>query len=434
MVIGRFCRLTGGRMGTLHRAGIWVAVAVAVAGCRAPGVAPTSQAPAPPSPPLDLKPVADGSLEPDYQRLPTLDPVAADAAVLAPVPAYRGLTEDVCRREAAARAPLARLLDQENLVPPTWDGPCSPVAEEMLREVRAALAAEARNRAAAQALESYFQLADAEGRGDLVRASLPALDRLREIVRKAKADGLQVPVDPDDLDRQRATLLGLLTQADLGAKVFDLELRRRVGFTGKGNERIRPVGPFPVGADLTDLDAAIKLALENRADLRVLRAVYFRLSPETLPAVRDLMRTQPGMTGLLAGRPPAAALGGPIRCWMHRHQLAGLDAALAAEVVVRRQQLYDMIAERERQAADDVRAAAAAENAQAKQVALAKWRAEQLLKKLTDAKAQGPLVVLPAELEAFRARADVVAGVMGWHQARVRLAAAQGLLGGEAEK
>ena len=93
---------------------------------------------------------------------------------------------------------------------------------------------------------------------------------------------------------------------------------------------------------------------------------------------------------------------------MHRNQLARLDAALAAEVTIRRQQLYDLIAERERQAADDVRAAAAAESAQAKQVALARWRAEQLLKKVTEAKAQGPLVVLPAELEAYRARADVV--------------------------
>ena len=417
-------------MVTLRRASIWVAVAVAVAGCRTPGAVPATGPSGPPPPPLDLAPVAAGSLEPDYKTLPSLDPVGADAGRLAPIPAYRGLTEDVCRREAAARAPLARVLVQENLVPGTADGPCTAAAEEMLREVRTALAAEARNRAAAQALETYFQLADAEGRGDLVRASLPALDQLREIVRKAKADGVRVPVDPDDLDRQRATLLGLLTQADLGAKVFDLELRRRVGFTGKGNERIRPVGPFTVGADTADLDAAIKVALENRADLRVLRAVYLRLSPDTLPAVRDIIRAQPGVAAMVAGgKSPLAGLTGPLRCWLHRHELAGLDAALAAEVTIRRQQLYDLIAERERQAADDVRAAAAAEGAQAKQVALAKWRAEQLLKKVTDVKAQGPLVVLPAELEAYRARADVVAGVMAWHQARVRLAAAQGLLG-----
>ena len=118
---------------------------------------------------------------------------------------------------------------------------------------------------------------------------------------------------------------------------------------------------------------------------------------------------------------------------MLRNQLASFDAALAAEVMVRRQQLYDLIAERERHAADDVRAAAAAVTAQARQVSLAKWRAEQLIKKTADTKDRGPLIALPAELEAYRARADVVAAVMAWHQARVRLASAQGLLAPAAE-
>ncbi|OWK36719.1 hypothetical protein [Fimbriiglobus ruber] len=78
-----------------------------------------------------------------------------------------------------------------------------------------------------------------------------------------------------------------------------------------------------------------------------------------------------------------------------------------------------------------VHEAAAALDAQAKQVGLARWRADLLIKKAADAKGKGPLVELPAELEALRARAEVVAAVMTWRQARVRLDAAQGLLGGE---
>jgi hypothetical protein len=108
-----------------------------------------------------------------------------------------------------------------------------------------------------------------------------------------------------------------------------------------------------------------------------------------------------------------------------------LDAAALAELEVRRQQLFDLIAERERQAADEVRAAAVALNSQTTQVALARWRAEHLAAQVAEARPQGPLAELAAELEAYRARAEVVAAVTAWHRSRVKLLAAQGLLGEE---
>jgi hypothetical protein len=264
-----------------------------------------------------------------------------------------------------------------------------------------------------------------------MRATLPVLDRLRERVRKARAEGLMVPVDPDELDRQRASLLGLIARADLGAKSLDIDLKRRTGVSGRTVERLRPQGSFGVAAQPVDLDAAIRTALETRPDLLALREAYLRISPASLPAVREMLR---GALGQGASAPAADSVRGVVvrslvAVILARYRSKQLDELVLAELAVRRQQLFDLIAERERQAADEVRAAAVALNAQVTQVALARWRAEQLAKKVADAKKQGPLTELAAELEAYRARTDVIAAVMAWHRARVKLAAAQGQLG-----
>lgn len=409
------------------RTGAWLAAAVVAAGCHAPPTAPAPPPSAPlPSPELPI--VAPTSLEPDSKTLPTLDPLAAKPDDVAPPPAgYRGLTEEVCRREAAARASAAGLFNQENRIPPRAEvrRNFSPEADALTREVRDHLAAEGRNRAAAEALDEYFQLADAEGRGELMRATLPVLDRLRETVRKARAEGVRVPVDPNELDRQRAGLLGLLSQADAGARALDVDLKRRIGVPGRTPERLRPVGGLGVSAEPPDVEAAVRTAVESRPDLLALRTVYLQLSPETLPVVRELVRGRLGPGGGLVGGERVLA-----RLVLARARARRLDAAALAELEVRRQQLYDLIAEHERQAADEVRAAAVALSSQTTQVALTRWKAEHLAAQVAEAKPRGPLAELAAELETYRARAEVVAAVTAWHRARVKLLAAQGLLAG----
>lgn len=421
-------------MGTVRQLGWTLAGAVLFAtGCRTPVPAPVI--PPPPTPPtvLNLPAVEPRSLVPDYRTLPAFDPLGATPADVAPPPtAFRGLTEEVCRREAAARSTVAVVFDRENFVTQPGDDPSVQQAAALLaRDVRGHLANEARNRAAAQALDEFFQLADAEGRADAVREALPILDQLRATVRKARADGIAVPVDPDELDRQRATLLTSLGGADLAARAIDVDLKRRIGAPGRGNERLRPTGTFAVSADPVDADAAVTLALESRPDLRALRASYLALAPENLSIVRDVIRAAAGPSGAVTGigriTRPLPLLG----IIFGRNRLRTIEAEALAEVAVRRQQLYELITERERSAADEVRASVVALAVQARQVGIARWKAEQLAKKAIDLKndpTRGPLFVLPAEVEAARARSEVVTAVMGWHRARVKLSAAQGLL------
>ena len=409
-----------------RRTVFWAALAILIAsGCRAPGPPPIQPFVPPPSiAPLDLQAVSPTSLEPDYKSLPAIDPVAANVVDIVPVPVgYRGLSEEVCRKESAARAGIANLLLNEEQIPAENPNGCPHPLNTFAQELRFHLSTEARNRAATQALEQFFQLADAEGRGEIVRSSLPVLDQLRATVRKAKADGLRVPVDADELDRQRVGLLALLGQADLGAKLLDIDLKRRIGVNGHTTERLRPLGSFAVSSEAVDAETAVSIALETRADLRLLRTAYLRLTIENLPSVRELLRSMGGLKTI-----PTVAL----RNYLNRNP--GPDPVIVAELAVRRQQLLELVAERERHVADEVRAAVATLTSQTQQVALTRWRAEQIIAKAKSTTEKGPLIELPADLESLRARADVIAAVMNWHQARVKLAGVQGLLADTSEK
>jgi len=391
----------------------------------------------PPTPVADQPPPAPPAvalatkIEPDYQTLPLVEP-GSDAGEMRPP--GRGLSEAEVGRVAAGRALKANLLVAESGVPRAvlTDPNGVPSSQEgddsLLHEVRELAAAEARNRAASEALVSYFQLADAEGRGDILRKIVILLDQLKATVRDAKAKGAKVPVEPEELDRQRAGLLGLLGQADLGAKLLDLDLKRRLGLPGTSADRLLPAGDFGMVVPIPTAAVAVAQALERRPDLVAIRTVYLRLTPDTLPTVRDYVRTLPGLAGLVGVGLPQLPL---VRRAAERRMapsVAALDALRGAEVEARRRQLWAVIDEKERGAADEVRAAAAAVAEQSRQVGLARWRAEQLIDKAADEKKQskGPILERLAEIEALRARADVIAAVMQWHQARVRLTTAMG--------
>ncbi len=415
--------------------------AVALAGCRAPTVriiAPP-QSPIGPNVPSTLPPATATPLEPDAAKLPILDP--RSAAAVPAITARSPLTEATVVKLASERASVPTVLQRESEIPqilavnrprPTGDGGA------LLRDVRALLAVDARNRAAAEAVEQFFRLADAEGRLDLLRQSIERLDFLREAAKKAKAEGARLPVELEDIDAQRASLLAILGRAELGAKLLDIDLKRRMGLASLTPERLAPAGDFGVPEGVLDPEAHAKFALENRADLQALRTAYLRLTPDTLPSVQQYLRGVPGAAGLVG---QASFVQAPV--WDNhaivskvfrrrtREWAKAIDTVTAAEVAVRRQQLYRLIEEKERGAADEVRAAVASLNEQTRQVGLANWRCEQQKAKLADVRklVKGPFLEVPAELESFRVRADVIAAVMQWHQARAKLAAATGQFG-----
>jgi hypothetical protein len=382
---------------------VYGALCITVSGCRtAPKSPVVLPAPTTPLAALELAATTNiSSLEPEVKTLPRIDSQVSLASFAPPSAEYLSITPALVRKEARERASLAALLQPDSTS----------------SELAGHLAAEARLRATTTAMTQFYQLADAEARIEIVRESVVVLDKLRETVREAKAKQLRLPIEPEELERRRVELLATLSQAELGAKLLDIDLKRRIGLSDKTLTRLRPAELPMLSTEPFDVEASINKALETRPDLLALRKAYQVLSPENLPTIRDVL-TSYGST-----LPPVARR----RLDRSLEHSSGAEASLFAELGLRRQQLFDLIGERERQAADEIRAASASLESQTQQVGLARTRLELADAKRKSVAGQGPLFEAPAELEHLRARADLIAAVMVHHQAKNRRDAAVGV-------
>lgn len=381
---------------------VLLAMLAIAAGCRAPttilrpGTPPPRLVTAEALSPVNPNPIA-------FKSLPTTD---AAAEFKTQERNYRGLDERTTQCLAAANSSLANLLDEENAKPSVLGavrckGTINAAGDDLLRESRRLAAIDARNRAALEALERWCQLADAEGRRQLFAEGIATFDRLRAQAPIFRDAGLPTPTD-DDLLRQRAKYLADYESLEAAVALLNHDLTARLKLDP--GERLWPVGSFDLTTDQAEPD------LTHRADLQLIRTLHQRLSIETLDAVQESMRSYSGLLG-------GAALP---------------EAISRRELDSRRKQLADLLASREAEALAQARAARGQMDFAANRVALLQTRVESFAAKLATAKAENKLAdILSAEADLLRARADVLAAVMEWHQWRIRLKAAQGLLGHE---
>ena len=260
----------------------------------------------------------------------------------------------------------------------------------------------------------------------MVREALPMVDDLLDRATRAKAQDVRFPFDPADLQRQRSQIVSQLEQAEGGGRVLNIDLRHRLFLpTPSSGEALWPTGDFGIDPVPVDAEAAVVAAMAGRAELRGLRVLQAGLNAETLEDVREQLRV---------ANPLLGARG--LSAWMARTVVKKLtpDAAtVAAEVDVRRKQVGEWLANRERVVADETRAAASALNAQTARLTLARDRADAWKTKWDDAVRQkaadlsgATFTEFSVRLDWLKARAEVVAEVMAWHQARARLSAARG--------
>jgi hypothetical protein len=416
------------------------AFAAAAAGCRsvetdAISISPPSQA-ARQAP--DLPEIRPTSLESDPAKLPGLDAMAVTPRPIfgAGVGQFRRLTRDECWSLAVRNAATASLLEQENAVPDCalQRGRCPDTdrasAAAFLKRVREIAARGERNKAAAESLERFYQLASVEGRVEQLHLGMDVLDKYRALIKKTdpKAfEGITLP-KPEELDQQRARSVGLLIEAEKGEDLLNLDLKRRIGVPGGTTWRLWPAADFIIPADPIDVEAEVKTALEHRPDLQLLRLAYLELSPATLPSVKELLR---GAAPAVAPGPLTAALTRPHPLVDLFRRDPGPDPCVGREVAVRKQQLFDLIADKERVAADDARAKALTVSYQVKRVGLAKWKYGEVKKKYDEYMKSRPIGELgeyPLVIQLHLARAELIDEVMGWHAAKVKLFEAQGLL------
>ena len=412
---------------------VWVLVLVA-AGCH--GVAsPPTRSPEPTvTPPTSELPFTSPTVPVlDGRNLPKLPP----KTVTGPEgTTFRRVRESDCRLLAAVTVLAANLLEQENQVPSCAANRDSAKAQ-LRKTLRYHTALELRNRAAADALERFFQLTELEARTDLLRKSFPIADDLRTKARSAKAVDVRFPFDAADLDRQRSQLESQLEQAELGSRLLNLDLKRRLGLPYQPEEeRLWPVGDFAIHPAPLDPDAAVNAAMADRPELRGLRAFHRGLTPDILPDARDFLRAGGPLLGL------GSSESDPRLPWLLRRWLrkkSGPDPAAVAELEVRKKQLLDVIADQERVVSDEARAAVLSANSQRNRATLARDRVLGWEDKLAEAEKKrvagqpgAEFLVPQVQLELLKARSELAAEVAAWHQSRIKVKAAEGWLAWEA--
>jgi Outer membrane efflux protein len=398
--------------------------------CASPGAAEPSE--------VQLPLTKRGHLEPDPDRIRTApgDDQSADLPCDRATQ-YQALTERQCQCLAAQHASAASVLEGEARV--VGERPRQPLpACGQKKQARAGLqqtvltyaALEARNLAAGQALELYYRLAEAEAKLDLTRAGLAQLGDAVARARQMEQRGLPTPPALDALQEQRSTLLANCNRLRYQIRQLNSGLARLLGLAPNACvPGVWPVTDLALMEEPPDLDSCVALGLAHRPQLHLLRAVSQQLSATTLPTARQVLRS----VNPLAGMVESEAAG---------HRLAGCLAPLVAdgggargrEVEARQAQLRQLIDQRERAVAEETCLAFEKVQAQARLVAVARDkvnRAREKVNKQRDRLARGlgsALEVTTSRLDWFKARAELVEEVVGWHVARVKLKEARGLL------
>ena len=289
-------------------------------------------------------------------------------------------------------------------------------------QILAYAAVDERNRAAAQALEVFYLLAEAEANRDILRRGVERADAMLNDLADLEKQGLTVPPDADSIRRQRLDLLDRQAQLELSLRQLNSQLRRLLGVESSEPAPFWPAADLRVVPEPIDYEAAVADGLAHRADVNLLRMLSQALSRRTVEAVRAGLSQISGVLGISvpAARRLSAWLGG---------------AAKRTEVHARRHQLEGLLADRHRAAAEEIRQAAQTVETRLEQVVLAQSKVENWEKHVDSLKQLqgGPDGVTAfdlgaAELQLLEARSTLVHEVVAWRIAQVKLKQSQGLL------
>jgi hypothetical protein len=367
----------------------------------------------------------------DIQGEARMEAVAAPARRFA----YRGVTPEQCQCLAVQNAGTANMLDSERqgvAIQAARLGRLHSHQESELAETKATIlfhaAREIRNRNAGTALEVYYHLAEAEAKSDLAEQSADILRDLSVKFQEMKTKGLQLPIDYKSLTRKQLDAQIQQTQVQLAIEELNGELIQLLGLNGCApDEHVWPAADFKIVSQTLDIEAAVSQGLAQRPELVLLHEVQQTLSAGTLSAVRPLAESFNPLLGMMDQRPPSLFAVVLLR------RLLGNQP----ELEVRRQQLQEHHAERQKAVAEEIRQAARTLIAQQRLAALTYQKVQSWetgVRELEDRNRQGlasSTEVAMAKLDWLRARGDLVKEVMAWHIARAKLKQAQGVLASE---
>jgi hypothetical protein len=276
-----------------------------------------------------------------------------------------------------------------------------------------------RNKAAAEALELFYLLAEVEHDRDALAQSLSEIDTIRDYMARIRASGLDLDIAESAVYNRRAELLDQKAKLALDRSRLNSELRRRLGFDVDDQTPIWPETDLKVEVAQIDVDTAIAEGLAMRPDLAAIQRLAECLDTNSLAHACTSLRAVDAMLGSASRKFCLVPF---------------LDKAEKnCEWSNRWEQLHQMLVHQQRAVAEEIRQTVRAVEARLEQIAIAKQRLDNRQKGLADLKLQWggedvtAFQISDARLKVIEARTDLVHQVIAWEIACVKLKQAQGL-------
>ena len=267
------------------------ALVAAALGCRCPS---RCCVPKTPHVPCNFADTTGETRPPDVATL-TPD-CEQEGCVLQPLPSpadtYQLLTASDCQCRAAANANIANLVELEG----HWAGviiECdSKIVQQnvcLQRDLLEIHAADERNKAAASALEAFYQLAGLEARKHYLELAILETGRSRERIDKLRAEGLPADVDRDEIDAQLTTLKDQQLQLAYTRVKLNGQLQKLLGCPVSEETFFWPQADWQPNLAPLDADAELAAGLPQRFDLRGIELVLCNLEKTTLRVARGVL-------------------------------------------------------------------------------------------------------------------------------------------------
>jgi hypothetical protein len=394
-----------------------------LAGCHTAAVRVTP----PPAPDCAENQVAPQAIQPDVRPLAEshVDPAVVPANASEDL--FAQLFEVDCQCQAARVAPTADLIELESRLAAALsecqhgDAACALALQSNLLRLKVV---QHRNTAAADALSSFYRLADVEGRAAKLEQSLKVLDETIDRAERLHERGLLQDVDRSALRRQRLDLVAKRKALDLARVQLNAALRTQLGCDPTTSPNYWPeiswaVKPLPI-----DESAALGIAFAQRADVRALNLVLSELNQATVPVARAVLSTADSALGTAEARGD----------WLG--ELHCPDGA-CDEVAVRRTQLLRLASSTQLAINAEVRTAVAQIEASTGEVLLAEktvlnWQDRvSELRRTRDVTNGTVFEVSQAEAELLAAEAALIEKITALRLARLKLREVQGILPAE---
>lgn len=366
---------------------------------------------------------------PDLMRV--VPDCQAEGCTLAPLPTpgelYHLLTPADCQCRAATNAAIANMLRlEQHWATVVIECDSKIVAKNLClqRDLLALHEGDVRNKAAAAALEAYYQLAALEARAHYLDMAIDESRKSNDRITKLIQQGLPVDVDRDAIAIDLSNLEDRKLQLQYARVQLNGQLQKLLGCPISEADFFWPQLDWTPDMTPLDADAELQAALMNRFDVRGVGLVLCKVDKSTLRVARGVLAVADSTLGSVE----------PTEGWVHKVRCI---ACSKFEVPARCRQLAMLYEDTENLASAEIKSAVYEVTLQQQRIALARQGVEDRRGRLYEITAKRDIDDVPvfdvsrARTRLYDAEAMLIEQVAGLNLAKSRLKRAEAALAAE---